>query len=199
MSDNSRLDAQHRRLLGLLGLAIFFEGYGRSVVSVLLRPIGEDLAVPGPQLSYALAAISAGALGVLLLGHLTDRFGRRRLLLGCVLVYSLLGAATATATTLAALVAWQGAARMFQGGALAGLAVFFLGMSYDVAGFAFTAFWPMSRHGWSAARTSALIIVAGGIGLPGFWVGGRLTDRMGRRRSAALFLVGLALAEAAFF
>src|SRR5437762_5500221 len=105
MSDNSRLDAQHRRLLGLLGLAIFFEGYGRSVVSVLLRPIGEDLAVPGPQLSYALAAISAGALGVLLLGHLTDRFGRRRLLLGCVLVYSLLGAATATATTLAALVA----------------------------------------------------------------------------------------------
>ena len=294
MSDDSGLDAQHRRLLGLLGLAIFFEGYGRSVVSVLLRPIGEDLAVPGPQLSYALAAISAGALGVLLLGHLTDRFGRRRLLLGCVLVYSLLGAATATATTLAALVAWQGAARMFQEGALAaavviaveetpashrglaqgvlgvansvgsglaafllafielfpggwrglcavsvlpllfvpflrrtipesrrwtgrthprprfvpaayrgrllaGLAVFFLGMSYDVAGFAFTAFWPMSRHGWSAARTSALIIVAGGIGLPGFWVGGRLTDRMGRRRSAALFLVGLALAEAAFF
>ena len=64
MSDNSRLDAQHRRLLGLLGLAIFFEGYGRSVVSVLLRPIGEDLAVPAPQLSYALAAISAGALGV---------------------------------------------------------------------------------------------------------------------------------------
>ena len=87
----------------------------------------------------------------------------------------------------------------YRGRLLAGLAVFFLGMSYDVAGFAFTAFWPMSRHGWSAARTSALIIVAGGIGLPGFWVGGRLTDRMGRRRSAALFLVGLALAEAAFF
>src|SRR6266478_356202 len=65
MSDDSGLDAQHRRLLGLLGLAIFFEGYGRSVVSVLLRPIGEDLAVPGPQLSYALAAISAGAQGVL--------------------------------------------------------------------------------------------------------------------------------------
>src|SRR2546430_3701301 len=87
----------------------------------------------------------------------------------------------------------------YRGRLLAGLAVFFLGMSYDVAGFAFTAFWPMSRHGWSAARTSALIIVAGGIGLPGFWVGGRLTDRMGRRRSAALLLVGPALAEAAFF
>src|SRR2546429_9921420 len=111
MSDNSRLDAQHRRLLGLLSLAIFFEGYGRSVVSVLLRPIGEDLAVPGPQLSYALAAISAGALGVLLLGHLTDRFGRRRLPLGSVLVYPLLGAATATPTTLPPLVARPRAAR----------------------------------------------------------------------------------------
>src|SRR3989454_11408532 len=294
MGDMPRLDAEHRRLLGLLGLAIFFEGYGRSIVSVMLRPIGQDLGVPAPELSYALAFISAGALGVLVLGHLTDRFGRRRLLLGCVLLYSLLGAATATAGTLPALVAWQAAARMFQEGALsaavviaveetpaarrglaqgilgvansigsglgafllafieffpggwrglclvsllpvllvpflrrtipesrrwtlrvhpprralppayrgrmlARLAVFFLGMSYDVAGFAFTAFWPMSRHGWSAAHTSALIIIAGGIGLPGFWVGGRLTDRMGRRRSAARFLVGLALAEAAFF
>src|SRR2546430_1396882 len=87
----------------------------------------------------------------------------------------------------------------YRGRLLAGLAVFFLGMSYDVAGFAFTAFWPMRRLGWPAARTSALIIVAGGIGLRGFWVGGRLTAGMGRRRSAALFLVGLALAEAAFF
>ena len=260
----------------------------------MLRPIGQDLGVPAPELSYALALISAGALGVLVLGHLTDRFGRRRLLLGCVLLYSLLGAATATARTLPGLVAWQAAARMFQEGALsaavviaveetpalrrglaqgvlgvansigsglgafllgfiglfpggwrglclvsllpvvlvpflrrtipesrrwtlrahpgrrllprayrgrmlAGLAVFFLAMSYDVAGFAFTAFWPMSRHGWSPGQTSALIIVAGGVGLPGFWFGGHLTDRIGRRRSAAVFLVGLALAEAAFF
>ena len=289
-----RLDAEHRRLLGLLGLAIFFEGYGRSIVSVMLWPIGRDLGVPDTELSFALAFISAGALGVLVLGHLIDRFGRRRLLLACVLLYSLLGAATATAGTLLALVAWQAAARMFQEGALsaavviaveetpaarrglaqgilgvansigsglgafllafielapggwrglclvsllpvllvpflrrtipesrrwtlgvhhprrllppayrgrmlAGLAVFFLGMSYDVAGFAFTAFWPMSRHGWSPAQTSALIIFAGGAGLPGFWFGGRLTDRIGRRLAAVVFFVGLALAEAAFF
>src|SRR5437867_10825404 len=118
-----RLDAEHRRLLGLLGLAIFFEGYGRSIVSVMLRPIGQDLGVPGPELSFALAFISAGALGVLVLGHLTDRFGRRRLLLACVLLYSLLGAATATAGTLPALVAWQAAARMFQEGALSAAVV----------------------------------------------------------------------------
>src|SRR5436309_1580509 len=99
MPDTQRLDAQHRRLLRLLGLAIFFEGYGRSMVSVLLRPIAKDFGVADAELSYAMSLISAGALGVLLLGHLTDRFGRRRLLLGCVLVYSVLGAATASATT----------------------------------------------------------------------------------------------------
>src|SRR5437763_3808552 len=286
MRPETELDAGHRRLLGLLGLAIFFEGYGRSIVSVMLRPIGQDLGVPAPELSYALAIISAGALGVLVLGHLTDRFGRRRLLLGCVLLYSLLGAATATARTLPALVVWQAAARMFQEGALsaavviaveetpagrrglaqgvlgvansigsglgafllafielapggwrglclvsllpvllvpflrrtipesrrwtlgvhhprrllppayrgrmlAGLAVFFLGMSYDVAGFAFTAFWPMSRHGWSPAQTSALIIFSGGAGLPGFWFGGRLTVRIGPLVAAVGFVLRL--------
>src|SRR5437763_504417 len=114
-----RLDAEHRRLLGLLGLAIFFEGYGRSIVSVMLWPIGRDLGVPDTELSFALAFISAGALGVLVLGHLIDRFGRRRLLLASVLLYSLLGAATATPGTQLALVAWQAAARMLQEGVLA--------------------------------------------------------------------------------
>src|SRR5437867_6820373 len=289
-----RLEPAHRRLLGLLGLAIFFEGYGRSIITLTLPYVGRDLATSGPQLSYALAAISAGALGVLPLGKLIDRLGRRRLLLGCVLLYSLLGAGTATATALPALVAWQAGARMFQEGALlaavviaveempaarrgiaqgvlgtansigsglgafllgfiglfpggwrglclvsllpllllpllgrsipetrrwagrtephsgllprayrgrllAGLAVIFLAMSYDVAGFAFTTWVPKTRHGWSDAQTSALIIVAGGLGLSGFWVGGRLTDRTGRRPSAVVFFVGLALAEAAFF
>src|SRR5438093_12878847 len=89
----------------------------------MLWPIGRDLGVPDTELSFALAFISAGALGVLVLGHLIDRFGRRRLLLACVLLYSLLGAATATAGTLLALVAWQAAARMFQEGALSAAVV----------------------------------------------------------------------------
>jgi MFS family permease len=82
---------------------------------------------------------------------------------------------------------------------VAGLALAFLAMSYDVAGFAFTAYVPMTEHGWSAAATSTMIIVAGGLGLPGWWVGGSLADRHGRRPCAVVFLVGLTLAEAAFF
>src|SRR2546427_159321 len=200
MADTPRLDAEHRRLLGLLGLAIFFEGYGRSIVSVMLRPIGQDLGVPAPELSYALAFISAGALGVLVLGHLTDRFGRRRLLLGCVLLYSLLGAATATARTLPGLVAWQAAARMFQEGALSAAVVIAVEET------------PALRRGLAQGVLGVANSIGSGLGafLLGFiglfprgWrglcLGGRLTDRVGGRPSAAVFLVGLALAEAAFF
>jgi MFS family permease len=284
----------HRRLLALLGVAVFFEGYGRSLPSVTLSYIGRDLAAPAAELSQALALIAAGALGVLVLGPLADGIGRRPVLLGCILLYGLLGAATASASALRQLVAWQAAARMFQEGALyaaavaaaeempaaqrgiaqgllgaantlgaglvallfatvehwpggwrglcvvnlaplatlpflgrgipesrrwlehrsrtaarlppayrarmlAALAVLFLGTSYDVAGFAFTAYLPMTAHGWSPGATSAMIVGAGGLGLPGWWVGGRLADRAGRRRTAILFLLGLTLAEVAFF
>jgi MFS family permease len=288
------MDAGHRRLLWLLGLAIFFEGYGRSFVVITLSYVGRDLDAAPASLSYALALISAGSLGVLVLGPLADRFGRRRLLLASVLLYSLLAAATASAAALPVLVAWQAAARMFQEGALfaaaviaaeempaakraeahgllgtanslgsglvgillaaiervpggwrtlclvslvpllalpllaraipeserwrtrsprtstwlpreyrgrliAVLAVVFLGMSYDVAGFAFATYVPISQYGWSPAAASALIVVAGGVGLPGWWVGGQLADRYGRRSVAILFMLGLTLAELAFY
>ncbi len=112
------MDAADRRLLGFLGLAIFFEGYGRNLVAVALPFIGTDLEAPSDALSWALAAIAAGSLGVLVLGPVADRIGRRRLLLVSILLYAVFGAATATATSVATLVAWQLAARVFQEGAL---------------------------------------------------------------------------------
>ncbi len=112
------MDAADRRLIGFLGLAIFFEGYGRMLPNVMLAHIGADLAAAPDALSYALAAIAAGSLGVLVLGPVADRIGRRRLLLVSVVLFALFGAGTATAASLAALVAWQLAARVFQEGAL---------------------------------------------------------------------------------
>lgn len=112
------MDAADRRLIGLLGLAIFFEGYGRNLVAVALPFVGNDLGTSSDALSWALAAIAAGSLGVLVLGPVADRIGRRRLLLASIVLLALFGAATATATSLATLVAWQLAARVFQEGAL---------------------------------------------------------------------------------
>jgi len=79
------------------------------------------------------------------------------------------------------------------------LVVCFLATAYDVAGFGFTAYFPMTVHGWSPARASAMIIVAGGAGMPGWWIGGRLADGVGRRATCIVFLVGLTLAELAFY
>jgi len=75
------VDTASRRLLTLLGLAVLFEGYGRALVTVVLAYVGRDLGATPDQLSYALAVVASGSLGVLVLGPLADRFGRRRLLL----------------------------------------------------------------------------------------------------------------------
>lgn len=107
-----------QRLVTLLGLAIFFEGYGRSLVTVALAYVGADLGAASDALSYALAAIAIGSLGVLVLGPLTDRIGRRRMLLASIVLFGMFGAATASAATLPLLVVWQLAARVFQEGAL---------------------------------------------------------------------------------
>jgi len=287
------VDASDRRLLWLLGLAIFYEGYGRAVIGVALPFVGDDLHATAAELSYALALVSIGSLAVLILGPLADRIGRRRLLLGSVALLALFGAATASARTLTGLVLWQGAARAFQEGALfaatviaaeempaerrgtahgllgtvntggagfpafllagiawspggwrglclvsllpvtflpflrralpesrrwaaqrepsrrlprpyrrrllAALAVTFLAMSYDVAAFTFASYVPVAEYHWSPAAVSALFIGAGGIGLPGWWVGGTLADRYGRRVAAGIFFIGLTIAEVAFF
>ena len=288
------MDSAQRRLLRLLALTILFEGYGRALPTVVLPYIGDDLHVSAPNLSFALAIIATGSLGILVLGPAADRFGRRRLLLASLLLYSVLGAGTALAGTLSALVVWQAGARMFQEGALAvaaviateempaerrgeaqgllgganalgaglvalllggiehmpggwrGLAVVcllpllllpflrrtlpesqrwlsastqpspfnmagygsravavlvvsFLAMACDLAGFAFTSYVPRVTYGWSPVAVSAMVIFAGGLGMPGWWLGGVLADRRGRRLAMAVFLVGLTLAQLAFF
>ena len=288
------MNARQRRLIRVLGLATFFEGYGRSLIVNTLPYVGNDLGATPAELSRALALISIGSFSVLILGPLADRFGRRRLLLVSVLLLSVLGAAGASATTLSALVLWQAGARMFQEGALfaagvilaeempaerraeaqgllgtvnsvgsgfgalllatieswpgswrglllvslvplallpilrrvipeshrwlarreralhlppptyrarmaAAAVVIFLGMSYDVAGFSFVTYWPRMNYGWSPQAISAMVVFAGAVGLPGWWLGGQLADRFGRRRMAVLFFVGLAGADVAFY
>ena len=36
-------------------------------------------------------------------------------------------------------------------------------MSYDVAGFTFATYFPITHYGWSSAAVSAMFIVAGGV------------------------------------
>src|SRR5262249_57444497 len=93
--DSSRsVDGTHRRLLRLVSLAVLFEGFGRSLVVITLPYVGADLHATPAELSYALALISVGSLGVLLLGPIADRFGRPPLLLPSLRLLPLLRPAT---------------------------------------------------------------------------------------------------------
>jgi MFS family permease len=87
----------------------------------------------------------------------------------------------------------------FRRRALVASVVVALAMSYDVAAFAFATYLPITLYGWTPAQASAMFIVAGGLGMPGWALGGVLADRHGRRPVGALFLVGLTLAELLFF
>jgi putative MFS transporter len=82
---------------------------------------------------------------------------------------------------------------------VAAFVVCFLAMSYNVAGFAFATYVPITSYGWTPGMVSAMFIVAGGLGLPGWWLGGRLADRRGRRLAAAVFFLGLTVSEVAFY
>ncbi|MEB2286253.1 MAG: hypothetical protein B6D46_11605 [Polyangiaceae bacterium UTPRO1] len=162
------MTAADRRLVAVLGLAIFFEGYGRMLVPVALAFIGTDLGAAPDALSYALATIALGSFGVLALGPVADRLGRRRLLLASIMLFALFGAGTALATSLAGLVAWQLTARVFQESALFTAAV----LAAEEAS-------PPSRaaaQGWLGtvnalgAAFAALLLAAIGV-VPGGWRG----------------------------
>src|SRR5206468_89526 len=55
----------------------------------------------------------------------------------------------------------------YRGRMAATFVVAFLAMSYDIAGFSFATYVPITRYGWSPGMVSAMFIVAGGLGLPG--------------------------------
>jgi len=88
------LTARHRTVLMLVGAATLFEGYDRFIASLALPYIGRDLGAGEGTLGTALAVIRAGALISIFLGRLADRWGRRRLLIGSIVAYTIATAAT---------------------------------------------------------------------------------------------------------
>jgi MFS family permease len=101
------------RLIGMLAVASFFEGYDLNVVMVALPAIRESFGLTQAQASGWIALLFLGALPAVFFARRADRHGRRRLLLASIAGYTLATAATALAPDIVAFGICQLCARAF--------------------------------------------------------------------------------------
>lgn len=107
------LDRKHWMLLFLLGSTLFFDGYDRGVMLVSLKQIRATFGLTQAQASWYLSVLYLGALPAVVLALRADRVGRRRLLIICVIGYTIATGITALAPNAAAYAGCQFVARMF--------------------------------------------------------------------------------------
>ncbi len=90
LNEADRLTPVHRRILLMSWAGWVFDFYDLILYTFLLIPIGEELHLNSVQLSFVLgASLAATALGGVLFGVLSDRFGRKRVLEWTILTYSI--------------------------------------------------------------------------------------------------------------
>ncbi|MCS5478208.1 aromatic acid/H+ symport family MFS transporter [Corynebacterium sp. YIM 101645] len=103
----------------LCWIAVVLDGYDAVVLGAVLPSLLDDPAIdvtPATATGIASAGLFGMMLGAMAMGFLTDRFGRRNLMMGSVLVFSVLTAACALADSATTL----GILRFFAGVGLGG-------------------------------------------------------------------------------
>ena len=75
------VEQRHLRILGFVALAMFFENYDMSLLTSVLKFLGEDFNLNESELGTFAGAIRLGTLPAFFLIPLVDRIGRRRMFL----------------------------------------------------------------------------------------------------------------------
>ena len=101
------------RVLGLVAMASFFEMYDLYLFALTLKQIQADLAIPEASLGVLGSLVRLGAFPACVVALVADRVGRRKVLLGTILAYTLFTGATACAPNAQAFVLLQFCARTF--------------------------------------------------------------------------------------
>ena len=101
------------RLLLLLGTANAVNGYDLGIITLALPAIQSALGIAEQHVGTMLAVIRLGMLPALAIGVLADRWGRRRLLLGTIVGFTVCTVLTAAAPDARAFVVTQLVARVF--------------------------------------------------------------------------------------
>ncbi len=118
--DANPFNAFQVRLLLLCALVLLVEGCDYQSMALALRTIGADWGKPPASFGSVLASLSAGqAVGGILIGAASDRWGRRGAILGCFSLMTVLSLATCTASGILSLSVW----RFLTGASISGVAV----------------------------------------------------------------------------
>ena len=146
-----------KRLLLLLVSASFFEGYDSSILALLLPDIQATFRVSEATLGVARIPIELGLFVAFFVTRLSDRWGRRPLLLWSVVGYTAFTALTAVSWDIWSFAFFQFGARVF------------LGSEYAIAVTMIVEEFPASRRGralgtlltWAALGTIAVALLLG--------------------------------------
>lgn len=115
--DESTLSSLQKRVLALcLGLAIL-DGIDAQLIGFVIPAMSNDWGIAPASFGFALA-LSTGAMvvGSLLFGPLADRYGRRRIIIVCTVIFSVFTLATAFVTSMGALIVLRVIAGLGLGG-----------------------------------------------------------------------------------
>lgn len=172
--DRQRRVAPHLPLLVLMTLIMLVDGYDVFMIGKIAPAMAADLGEPIANLTLVFVLQQMGlAVGSFLVGPLSDRHGRRTLLILCTLVFGVLTLAPVWASSLTEVAIYRGAAGLFLAGVIPNAAamltetapprwrasfvsIAFTGFTAGGAGGALMAMWLLDRYGWEI----------------GFWIGG---------------------------
>ncbi|MCC7077994.1 MAG: MFS transporter [Acidimicrobiia bacterium] len=108
-----RLERRHWYLLGVLGVASFFDGYDFSLLAFILPELKAQFGLTNAQASAMLAVIFFGAIPALFLSRRADVVGRRKILFISIVGYTLFTGATALSPNVWVFACFQILARFF--------------------------------------------------------------------------------------
>ena len=100
-------------LLAFIGFVTLFEGYDLLIINLALPALGREFGVDAAVLGKAVGLINVGTIVAFIPVRLADRYGRRRVFLWAIALYTLFTLLSALSVGLADFVLWQFLARMF--------------------------------------------------------------------------------------
>lgn len=106
-------DKRQKKLLSILMIGIFFEGFDDALINIALPYITTDFGLSDQQAGFSLSIVGLGTMFAFFFVRLADSKGRRPVFLLSVVAYTICSFITAFSPSIQFLIFWQFIARIF--------------------------------------------------------------------------------------